>query len=116
MCLKDHICVMHLVDPFVKARGAHTLRFAGKHSTKVNWAFGPARSFSIVNPKGRKLKSQLYSSELSYRDSLASPSPAKVLPYWEFCTVLRPPPLKTVQKICSPRRPNFLYSFEGGDG
>ena len=86
------------------------------HSTKVNRAFGPARSFSIVNPRGRQLKARLYSSELSYRASVASPSPAKVLPYWEFCTVLRGggPPLKTVQKICCPRMPDFLYSFEGG--
>ena len=28
------------------------LRSTGKHSTKVNRAFGPARCFSIVNPRG----------------------------------------------------------------
>ena len=39
---------------------------AGKHSTKVNGAFGPARSFSNVNPRGRQLKPRLYSSK-SYR-------------------------------------------------
>ena len=44
----------------------HPLRSTGKHSTKVNRAFGPARSFSIVNPRGRQLKARLYSSELSY--------------------------------------------------
>ena len=40
-------------------------RSAGKHSTKVNGAFGPARSFSIVNPSGQQIKARLYSSELS---------------------------------------------------
>ena len=38
-------------------RGAlHPLRSSGKRSTKVNRASGPARSFSIVNPRGRQLK------------------------------------------------------------
>ena len=32
------------------------LRSTGKHSTKVNRAFGPARSFFIGNPRGRQLK------------------------------------------------------------
>ena len=41
------------------------LHFAGNHSTKVNRVFGPARSFSIVNPRGQQLKAWLYSSELS---------------------------------------------------
>ena len=41
------------------------LRSTGKHFTKVNRAFGPARSFSLVNPKGQQLKAQLYSFELS---------------------------------------------------
>ena len=34
----------------------HPLRSSGKRSTKVNRASGPARSFSIVNPRGRQLK------------------------------------------------------------
>ena len=33
-----------------------------------------------------------------------------------FCTLWGPPPLKTVQKICCPRMPDFLYSFEGWGG
>ena len=36
----------------------HPLRSMGKHSAKVNQAFGPARSFSIVNPSGRQLKAR----------------------------------------------------------
>ena len=44
-----------------------SLRSARKHSTKVNRAFSPARSFSIVNPMSRQLKARLYRSELSYR-------------------------------------------------
>ena len=113
----------------------HPLCSAGKHSTKVNWAFGPAsfaspaslalpRSFSIVNPRGRQLKARLYSSKLSYSYCMdhhltSRASPAKVLPYWEFCRVLRgggPPPLKTVQKIGHPGTADFLYSFEGEGG
>jgi hypothetical protein len=43
------------------------LRSAGKHSTKVNRAFGPARAFSIVNPRGRQLKARLFSFKMSYR-------------------------------------------------
>ena len=43
----------------------HPLRSTGKHSSKVNRAFGPERSFSIVNPRARQLKARLYSSEVS---------------------------------------------------
>ena len=62
----------------------HPLCSTGKHSTKVNRAFCPARSFSLVNPRGRQLKAQLYSSELSYRAVVIHISSSKKKLYYEI--------------------------------
>ena len=96
----------------------HPLRSTGKHSTKVNRAFGPARSFSIVNPRGRQLKAQLYSSELSYRTVVLQSCSSFSRVY--FCTLLEgggaPPPFRSVQKSQSKGPPlsDFRTLLGGG--
>ena len=92
----------------------HPLRSTGKHSTKVNRAFGPARSFSIVNPRGRQLKARLYSSELSYRTLvLQSCSSFSSFSRVDFCTLSEGGgPLRSVRKSLI----GLLYTFGGRGG